>query len=51
MQILVVKDKAKVAEALREGLQAELYEVTVALTGEDGFYEARAAVFDSLSSA
>jgi len=46
MQILVVEDEPKVAEALREGLEAEHYEVTVAFTGEDGFYEASATAFD-----
>jgi len=46
MQILVVEDEAKVAEALREGLESEHYEVTVAFTGEDGFYEANAQTFD-----
>jgi len=46
MQILVVEDEPKVAEALREGLEAEHYEVTVAPTGEVGFYEANAQTFD-----
>lgn len=46
MQILVVEDESKVAEALRDGLEAEHYEVTVARTGEDGFYEASARSFD-----
>jgi len=46
MQILVVEDEPKVAEALREGLEAEQHEVTVAFTGEDGFYEASATAFD-----
>jgi len=46
MQILVIEDEPKVAEALQEGLEAEHYEVTVVHTGEDGFYEASARAFD-----
>lgn len=46
MHVLVIEDEVKVAEALREGLEAEHYEVTVAHTGEDGFYEASAQTFD-----
>lgn len=46
MRILVIEDEAKVAEALREVLEAEHYEVTVARTGEEGFYEASAQAFD-----
>lgn len=46
MHVLVIEDEPKVAEALREGLEAEHYEVTVAHTGEDGFYEASARTFD-----
>ena len=38
MRILVVEDEKKVAKTLHEGLEAERYEVTVAKTGEDGFY-------------
>lgn len=37
VQILVVEDEPKVAGALREGLETEGYQVTVAETGEDGF--------------
>jgi two-component system, OmpR family, copper resistance phosphate regulon response regulator CusR len=37
MQMLVIEDEAKVADALRSGLEGEGYEVTVAYTGEDGF--------------
>lgn len=38
MRILVVEDEPKVAAALREGLEESHYEVTVAHTGEDGFF-------------
>ena len=46
MRILVVEDEKKVARALREGLEAEYYDVTVAHTGEEGFYELNAQTFD-----
>ena len=46
MRILVVEDEKKVARALREGLEAEHYEVAVATTGEDGFFLANEQVFD-----
>ena len=46
MQILVVEDEPKVGNALREGLEAEDYEVTLAQTGEEGFFQASAHAFD-----
>jgi two-component system, OmpR family, copper resistance phosphate regulon response regulator CusR len=46
VQILVVEDEPKVAGALKEGLEAEGYEITVAGTGEDGFFRASAHSFD-----
>lgn len=46
MRILVVEDEQKVARALREGLQAESYEVTVAHTGEEGFFLLSEEPFD-----
>lgn len=46
VQILVVEDEPKVAGALREGLETEGYQVTVAETGEDGFFHASAKSFD-----
>jgi len=46
VRILVVEDEAKVAKALREGLEAEHYEVRVARTGEEGFYLLNAETFD-----
>ena len=38
MRILVVEDEQKVANALKEGLEDERYEVVIALTGEDAFF-------------
>lgn len=38
MQILVVEDERKLATALKEGLEADEYSVSVAHTGEDGFF-------------
>lgn len=46
MQILVVEDQKKVARALKEGLEAEHYEVVLAETGEEGFYLANSRTFD-----
>ncbi len=46
MQILVVEDEVKLAEALREGLEADGYAVQVVHTGEDGFYRLRNDAFD-----
>ena len=46
MHILVVEDEAKVARALNEGLSREGYEVTVARTGEEGYYLLDARSFD-----
>ena len=37
-RVLVVEDEAKVARALREGLERQKYEVVVAPTGEEGFF-------------
>jgi two-component system copper resistance phosphate regulon response regulator CusR len=46
MRILVVEDEAKVARALKEGLEGERYDVVVAKTGEEGFFRANAELFD-----
>lgn len=46
MWILVVEDEKKVATALKEGLEAEHYKVTVAHTGEEGFYLVSSQTFD-----
>ena len=45
-RLLVVEDEAKVARALREGLEREKYEVVVAPTGEEGFFLVNAEEFD-----
>ncbi|HYV42487.1 MAG TPA: response regulator transcription factor [Thermoanaerobaculia bacterium] len=47
-QLLVVEDEPKVARALRDGLEAEGYRVSVARTGEEGFYLASSCPFDLL---
>jgi DNA-binding response OmpR family regulator len=46
VRILVVEDERKVAEALREGLEAEDFDVRVAVTGEEGFYLVNEQPFD-----
>jgi DNA-binding response OmpR family regulator len=48
VRILIIEDEPKVANALRAGLEAEHYEVTVATTGEEGFFLANQATFDLL---
>src|SRR6266511_4357393 len=45
-RLLVVEDEPKVARALRDGLETEGYRVTVAHTGEEGFFLASAKPFD-----
>jgi len=46
LRILVVEDERKVAQAIQEGLESELYSVAVAHTGEDGFFLASSERFD-----
>lgn len=46
MRILIVEDEKKVAKALKEGLEAEDYEVRVSPTGEEGFYLVNHETFD-----
>src|SRR5580692_12710542 len=46
VNILVVEDEQKMAQALREGLEADEYSVRVAHTGEEGFYLVQAQPFD-----
>ena len=46
MRVLIVEDEKKVARALREGLEAERYDVRVAGSGEEGFFLANHEVFD-----
>ncbi len=48
MRVLVVEDEAKVARALSDGLSSEGYDVSVARTGEDGFFLASSRGFDLL---
>ena len=38
MRILVVEDERKIADALKKGLETEGYQVTLAASGEDGFF-------------
>src|SRR5260370_4238760 len=45
-RVLVVEDEAKVARALRGGLEREKYEVVVAPTGVEGFFLLNAEGFD-----
>lgn len=46
LRLLVVEDEPKVARALGEGFRAEGYDVSVAHTGEDGFFLATTRPFD-----
>jgi len=46
MRVLVVEDELKVANALREGLQDERYEVIVERTGEGAFFRVNTETFD-----
>jgi len=46
MRVLVIEDEAKVARALDDGLSREGYEVTLARTGEEGYYLLDSAPFD-----
>ena len=46
MRILIIEDEKKVAKALREGLEAEHYEVSLAANGEEGFFLASQGSFD-----
>ena len=46
MRILVIEDETKVASALRTGLEAEGYEVSLAADGSDGFARAATGRFD-----
>lgn len=48
MRILVVEDESKIAAAVKQGLEAEEHQVSVALTGEEGFFLAQTAPFDLL---
>lgn len=46
MKILVVEDETKVANALKDGLEDECYQVTLSHTGEDAFYRVSTQTFD-----
>src|SRR5215467_12743650 len=46
MRVLVVEDERKVAKALRDGLEAERYDVSVAASGEEGFFLVNREIFD-----
>jgi DNA-binding response OmpR family regulator len=46
LRILVIEDERKLATALQEGLRAEQYGVTLAYTGEEGFYLVQTESFD-----
>ncbi len=48
MNILVIEDEYKVAEALKEGLEHEGYIVDLAHTGEDGFFLLNSKQYDLL---
>lgn len=45
-KILVIEDEPKVAGALKEGLETEGYEIVLAQTGEEGFFQASSNAFD-----
>ncbi len=46
MKILAIEDEPKVGKALLQGLKAEGYQVTLAQTGEDGFFLLNSSPFD-----
>ena len=46
MRVLVVEDELKVANALREGLEGERFEVVVERTGEGAFFRVNTESFD-----
>jgi len=46
LRILIIEDEKKLAKALQRRLEAEHYEVSVAATGEEGFFLAGQGSFD-----
>lgn len=46
IRVLVVEDEQKVANALKEGLEDEKYDVTVERTGEGAFFRVNTETFD-----
>jgi DNA-binding response OmpR family regulator len=48
MRVLIIEDDPKVAGAVKSGLTAEGYQVTVSRSGEDGFFRATTEPYDVL---
>ena len=48
MRILFIEDERKVAQAVKEGLEHEGYQVDVAITGEEGFFLLNTRQYDLL---
>ncbi len=46
MNLLIIEDNKKVAQALKKGLEAEDYDVEVVYTGEEGFFLINTQKFD-----
>jgi len=46
VRILIVEDEEKMAKALRTGLEADEFSVSIAHTGEDGFFLASTETYD-----
>jgi DNA-binding response OmpR family regulator len=46
VRVLVVEDESKLAEAIQEGLEQAGYEVRIARTGEEGFFQVYSERFD-----
>jgi DNA-binding response OmpR family regulator len=46
LNILVIEDEKKVAQAIKKGLEAETYQVQLALSGEEGFFLLCSGPFD-----
>lgn len=47
-RVLIVEDQKRLQGSLRRGLEEEGYEVLLASTGEDGFYQATTQTFDAV---
>ena len=48
MRILLVEDEQKLANAVKQGLEAEQHHVSIAPSGEEGFFLAQTQAFDVL---
>ena len=46
MQILIVEDEKKIADALQKGLADDLYQVDIASDGEEGLYKTNVNTYD-----